>query len=75
MTQCKHETLNIIETGDWITEHTLEDGEWSHNNDPGGYFAMIEVRCYVCGLSRRYSRNRLPKWLQVYYDQAINPVD
>ena len=64
---CNHETLVIIEIGSWETQHYRRpNGEWDHNNEPGAYQTMIEVRCKECRLNRKYSKYKLPIWLQKY---------
>lgn len=65
MTRCSHATLTITEFGGWITEHSREDGEWTHNNEPGHYNSKLLVECHDCGHKAYYWRGakRKPRWL------------
>ena len=66
--KCPHKQLSIQETGTWGTQHNREtDGVWTHNNEPGHYFQKLEVKCFDCGMTGRYSKGskRLPKWLVI----------
>jgi hypothetical protein len=46
--KCKCIKLTIREIGEWTTEHDW-DGEkcTGHNNEPGSYFKVQAVCCYV----------------------------
>jgi hypothetical protein len=70
--RCRHERIAIIETGTWITAHYRDAKEpdgWWHNNEPGGYYTMVDVVCKDCGLDGRYSKRKAPKWLQRFIDE------
>lgn len=71
MDKCLHTFMTITEFGEMHTQHTLEDGEWWHNNEPGCYGPTIRVECYQCGLSRLYSTGRMPHWLRARYEEAM----
>ena len=60
---CKHANITITEFIGGITEHTREDGQWYHNNEPGGYIQKLHVECSDCGLRRYYWKGSksLPK--------------
>lgn len=70
--RCPHEKIAIIESGTWETSHDrdAEDpGVWFHNHEPSSYHDMVDVICAECGLSRRYSKHRAPKWLSKFLDE------
>ncbi len=73
-TKCKHENVTLTETGSWITQHVLEEGEWEHNNEPGNYDATVHILCNHCGYACSYSKyaKYLPKWvLEKFLDLGL----
>lgn len=67
---CKHERLSICEIGSWVTQHDREtSGEWSHNQTPGNYAAVITAECRDCGRHWKYSRYHVPEWLRLRLDE------
>ena len=70
--RCSHKRIAIIESGTWETSHdrdTEEPVSWFHNHEPSSYHDMVDVICAECGLSRRYSKRRAPKWLRRFLDE------
>lgn len=61
---CEHRLISIVEFGTATTSHDREvNGEWTHFSKVGGYTDIIVVQCHECGLSRRYKKKNIPKWL------------
>jgi hypothetical protein len=56
--------------------HLFEDGDLKDTSDdtgdPTGYWY---VRCSDCGLQKRYSPKKRPKWLQVRVNQIVDRDD
>jgi len=69
MSKCKHERIQIIETGTVLTTHRRNaDCSWHHDTEPGDYHVMIEVYCPDCYLNRSYGTKK-PKWLIQLLDE------
>jgi len=64
--------MRISEEGKTVTEHTLEDGMWSHNDEFDGLTGIIFIECFNCGFKKTYSKNRIPKWVKSKLIDATN---
>ena len=72
MPKCKHDNLVVTEYYSMLNADMLfEDGQLVGNDDNtyqifGDHQTIenfLDVECHDCGLSKRYSKNRPPKWL------------
>lgn len=70
-TQCKHTNVRIIEEATGYTTHVWSGDRWLHDSSFGDYTGVVEVTCFDCGFSGRYTPSRMPKWLQKRLDSAL----
>jgi len=71
--RCRHYNMEIDQIYETCTTHFVNNGKVvGHTSDPeGDYTGMVEVRCFDCGMRKRFrAGRRSPKWLRKYLARA-----
>jgi hypothetical protein len=63
--------MRLLEFITASTSHFYENGLYTDSvNKEDNYINLIGIECDDCGLSKEYSRKRLPKWVQKRLNQV-----